>query len=574
MRRVLVPAALAALALVLWVAAPALSVKPFMPRAVDFEMALPVGGPVAARGAAAAEGPLITPVQRAPHRFDLVGFRWRSRAGATVRLRVRRDGRWSRWVTAAGAEETTALHETDPVWAGGADAFQLRLSRPLRGLRAHFVNTTGTATGVDRVRTAIQGAAHAAVLALAPSAARAQTAGGAPPIVPRAQWGADQCPPRVQPSFGEVQLAFVHHTVSANDYGPNDSAAMVLAICRYHRNSNGWNDIGYNFLVDKYGRIFEGRAGGIDAPVIGAQAQGYNSESTGIANLGTYSAAPASDAAMQAMAHLIAWKLPLHGVPVAGPVTVSSHGGSDNRYPAGTPVTLQRISGHRDGDSTECPGDALYAQLPALRDATVAAAAAAPAAGPLLSLIPATAELSYPATVQLSGRLAMPDGSALAGAPIQLQLLDTSGYETVASAVTGADGSFSAQVPTTVSRVFRALYAGDPQHGPATSPPARVTVAAVLRARAAARRVRAGSAALLTGSVRPRKATLRLTVERQLRAARYAPSAKRSVKLRAGRFRVRVRLPRAGLYRLRVTFAGDRLNAAAKSAAVFVRAVR
>ena len=239
-------------------------------------------------------------------------------------------------MTAADAEETRSLRATDPVWAGGADAFQLRLSRPLRGLRVHFVNTTGTATALDRARTAIRDAAHAAVLALAAPLAHAQGGpSGAPPIVPRADWGADQCPPRVAPSFGEVQLAFVHHTVTANDYGPNDSAAMVLAICRYHRNSNGWNDIGYNFLVDKYGRVFEGRAGGVQAPVVGAQAQGYNSESTGIANLGTYQDTPASDAAMGAMARLIAWKLPIHGVPVAGSVTVSSHGGADNRYPRG-----------------------------------------------------------------------------------------------------------------------------------------------------------------------------------------------------------------------------------------------
>ena len=75
----------------------------------------------------------------------------------------------------------------------------------------------------------------------------------------------------------------MHHTVTTNDYGPEDSAGIVLGIARYHRDSNGWNDLGYNFLVDKYGQVFEGRAGGIDAPVIGAQAQGYNSVSTGIA---------------------------------------------------------------------------------------------------------------------------------------------------------------------------------------------------------------------------------------------------------------------------------------------------
>ena len=83
-------------------------------------------------------------------------------------------------------------------------------------------------------------------------------------VITRTEWGGDSVPPRADPEYGAVQLAFVHHTVTANDYAPEDSAAIVLGIARYHRNSNGWNDIGYNFLVDKYGQVFEGRAGGID----------------------------------------------------------------------------------------------------------------------------------------------------------------------------------------------------------------------------------------------------------------------------------------------------------------------
>ena len=153
----------------------------------------------------------------------------------------------------------------------------------MRGLRLHFVNTKGTATALDRLRSRVRGVVSGA-LSLAGSlvgAHSAAAAGSQPPIVTRQQWGADQCPPRASPSYGSVDVAFVHHTVTATDYGPQDSAAMVLAICRYHRNSNGWNDIGYNFLVDRYGTIFEGRAGGIDQAVVGAQAQGYNSHSTG-----------------------------------------------------------------------------------------------------------------------------------------------------------------------------------------------------------------------------------------------------------------------------------------------------
>ena len=107
-------------------------------------------------------------------------------------------------------------------------------------------------------------------------------------IITRSAWGGDSVPPREAPLYGDVQLAFVHHTVTANDYAPEDSAGIVLGIARYHRNSNGWNDIGYNFLVDKYGQIFEGRAGGIDQPIVGAQAQGWNSHSTGISCIGTF----------------------------------------------------------------------------------------------------------------------------------------------------------------------------------------------------------------------------------------------------------------------------------------------
>ena len=155
---------------------------------------------------------------------------------------------------------------------------------------------------------------------------------------------------------------------------PTSRRSMVLAIAKYHRDTNGWNDIGYNFLVDQYGQVFEGRAGGVEQAVVGAHAQGYNSQSTGVAVLGTFSDVAIPEAAMASITQLLGWKLSLHGVPCEGGLTIVSGGGSLNRYPSGTPVALQRISGHRDGDSTECPGNALYAQLPELRGRAAALA--------------------------------------------------------------------------------------------------------------------------------------------------------------------------------------------------------
>ena len=142
-------------------------------------------------------------------------------------------------------------------------------------------------------------------------------------------------PPREAPLYGDVQIAFVHHTVTANDYAPEDSAGIVLGIARYHRNSNGWNDIGYNFLVDKYGQIFEGRAGGIDQPIVGAQAQGWNSRlDRHLLHRDVHERRRRRRAGIDALARLIGWKLTVHGVPTEGDVDVTS--------PAARPTATRR----------------------------------------------------------------------------------------------------------------------------------------------------------------------------------------------------------------------------------------
>jgi hypothetical protein len=272
---------------------------------------------------------------------------------------------------------------------------------------------------------------------------------------------------------------------------------------------------------------------------------------------------------MQAMAKLLAWKLPLGGAPVTGQVTVTSRGGSDNRYPSGTPVSFERISGHRDGDRTDCPGDALYAQLPQLRE--MAAGQAVPASQLVVST--PRRRLRYPATVPLSGRLTQPDGSGLGGAQIEVQMLGKGGFRAVATAVTAPDGAWSAIVPTGTSRTLRAVFAGDATHAAVTSAQLAVIVQPALSARLRARRVVAGRRAVVSGTVRPRKPSVHVRVELRGGHGRYRIVAERRVRVSAGAFRAPIRLTRAALYRVRAVFPGDLSNAPVESAALYVRAV-
>ena len=424
-------------------------------RAVDFELR-------PARVHAAGRGPVTSRPLRPGRAFNVVGLRWASGPAPAVRLRVRRDGRgWSRWVRVgadgdhgpdAGSGERTR-RASDPLWTRRADWVQYRLSRPVGGLVLHFVRT----------RPAAAAAAHARARL---SAAQAEAQ---PEIAPRAEWDpGNDCPPRTTPAHGQVDVAFVHHTAGASYYSPEDVPSIILGICRYHRNSNGWNDLGYNFVVDRFGRLWEGRAGGIDQPVIGAQAQGFNSQSTGIANLGTFSDAPQTDAALSAMARLIRWKLPLHGQPTAGRTTLVSGGGETNRWPSGRPVEFERVSGHRDADQTECPGAALYAQLPDLRNRVGSVAPAPAGARPTLAIDPPTPRVQRGRLLAVSGRIAP-------AKPYVTLILDRkvrgrwTGYRRIALPV--QDGAFAKKVRLRKFGLYRvyARFGGDGGNAPTRS---------------------------------------------------------------------------------------------------------
>ncbi len=359
----------AVVTLAAWVAAPALSTQRYLPEADDFEQPLPAlskvgGGGATAATAKRAEGPVRyrSPVIDAPARFDLAGV-----AGEMKPLEYRarpEGGEWSDWLETSSG---------DPVYFGGADQIQVRSrgARP-RG-RLHYVNVSGSETAAGRLLSGAREAINSAFISVA-SVAPAGAAPSEPDMVSRAAWGANRdkggCKPRNRPAYGTVKAAIVHHTVSANDYTADEAPGIVLGICRFHRNGNGWSDMGYNFLVDRFGKIYVGRAGGPSKAVVGAQAQGYNAQTTGASSIGTHTKHPISADAMDAFVRLLSWKLALHGTHGSGKTKLVSAGGSLNRYPSGKRIHVRRISGHGRFDKTECPGRALKHQLKEVRRRT------------------------------------------------------------------------------------------------------------------------------------------------------------------------------------------------------------
>jgi hypothetical protein len=285
--------------------------------------------------------------------FDMVGLHWRGTGSVQFRTRSL-AGRWSAWQGAdpeaedlpdVGSAETRAAggwRLGNPFWTGSSDRIEYRLHGRVERLRAYFVRSPEVRIPLRRVSMT-----------------------GSPPLLGREAWGANEAIRRAPPSYAaSVQFALVHHTAGSHSYTASQSAAIVRGIEVYHVKGNGWNDIGYNFLVDKYGQVFEGRYGGVDKNVIGAHAEGFNTGSVGVAVLGTYGSAAPPAVARTALASLLAWRLDVaHVDPLSSLTWVS---GGNARFASGVPVLLRAVSGHRDTGFTTCPGAAFYAQIGAI----------------------------------------------------------------------------------------------------------------------------------------------------------------------------------------------------------------
>jgi N-acetylmuramoyl-L-alanine amidase/FlgD Ig-like domain len=288
----------------------------------------------------------------APVRFNLLGLHWRG--PGQVFFRVRGAAGWSPWREADAEPGDLPDRGTDearrargwrigsPWWTGVAERVQVRARGRVQRVRAHYVWSPPEAGSDLSLQTVDE-----------------------PRIILRRSWGASEAIRRGAPSYATfLQAAVVHHTAGAAGSSPAESAAIVRGIQTYHVRGNGWNDIGYNFLVDRFGQVFEGRYGGIERNVVGAHAQGFNTGSAGIALLGSYGGSGPSAQARDALARLIAWRLDVAHVDPVSRVTMISNG--NPRFRSGLPTWMRAVSGHRDTGFTSCPGAGLYGQLGAL----------------------------------------------------------------------------------------------------------------------------------------------------------------------------------------------------------------
>ena len=206
---------------------------------------------------------------------------------------------------------------------------------------------------------------------------KATTAVAQPPIITRAGWGADESIRKNDRKYAPITKLFVHHTVTSPDGTDPDPAATVRAIYAYHVQGNGWDDIGYNFLVDHQGRIYEGRYARDYAPgekptgedlndngVVGAHVLKHNAGSAGVAMLGDFTNGEPTTAARDALVKLMAWKADRHDIDVLGRDPFTSSEGVVSSFP--------NLGGHRDAGASACPGDRLYPLLPGIRDRVAA----------------------------------------------------------------------------------------------------------------------------------------------------------------------------------------------------------
>jgi hypothetical protein len=401
----------------------------------------------------------LTPAVSVPSGISVVGATWPEGAmPATARLLIRTSskGTWSAWQ----ALDSDDGHDPDPGTAeaaGERGGTQPYVVTDASAVQVRLDTATGEAPAGATVDVIDPGSSSADASVGTSSAGAAAAAATQPTIYSRAQWGADESLRHGEVLYGSIQAAFVHHTVSQNNYSASQVPSIIRGIYAFHVKGRGWNDIGYNFLVDRFGRIWEGRYGGIARPVVGAHTRDYNSNSFAMSAIGDFDVAHVPSAIVSAYQRLFAWKLTLHGIPAIGTVVLNGH-------------RINRISGHRDVGATACPGRYLYALLPTIRSGTASRMGTLPRPVLARSLDAGTTPDVLARTSGGSNTMLLPDTTSAVSSRL---LIGSSGWDAldldVLSADLTGDGRPDLVVREQATGRMR-VYAGDgsghfPTHG-------------------------------------------------------------------------------------------------------------
>ena len=336
--------------------------------------------------------------------FDAVGVTWagdeKAPVSVALRYHVAKKG-WTSWraVGAGSADrdpaglppqrprtgrDPAAADRREPAsafrrgteleWLGAADGIEVTVTGPRgRGISDVVVDLIDPMTAPGDEAAGGAGATPPGPMgpvAPAPPPAPGDGRVPVPAIAHRADWGADERLMDWSPEYaGPVKAVAFHHTATANTYDPVDVPRILRAIYYYQAVSRGWGDIGYTALVDRFGRLWEGRYGGLARPVVGAHAGGFNRYTAGIAVIGDFRTTPVPGVAVDAAARYVAWKLSLGPAVDPRAAVRLTGGGSTSRHPVNTTVTVPRVFPHGQTNRTECPGARGLDALGGLREA-------------------------------------------------------------------------------------------------------------------------------------------------------------------------------------------------------------
>jgi hypothetical protein len=342
-------------------------------------------GEVSGEEAALSAAPEVerSEVTTAPFPFTGLGFSGAGEA-PTVRWRaVGGDGNWSEWegieaidpddgpdpgtAEAAAAVDLDRRWVSDAIWVGEATQLQIEVEgATLNDFDVTIMDSAGLSESVfQRISR------HVSSLG---TPAPAEASVSRPGIKSRADWGVDESAAwkSGSPSYAPPKFSVLHHTATTNDYTVAQAPQQIRNMYYWHVNGNKWSDIGYNFIIDKYGTIWEGRRGGIDRGVIGAHAGGWNTGSVGVAIMGNNNTMAPTSQSTKALTDLLSWKFDIHNIDPSTATRATINGQS-----------IPTLVGHRNirgsynatpSTTTDCPGQQLYTRMGAVRESVASSA--------------------------------------------------------------------------------------------------------------------------------------------------------------------------------------------------------